>query len=377
MVKRFCVLVVDDAVANIRLISEILKKEYDILTALNGYDAITLLKTHTPDLILLDVMMPELSGFDLCRIIRSDAAFDEVPIIFLTALESNEDQLRGLEIGAIDYLTKPVSSPLLKIRIHNHLALKERNILVKVQRDELAKQKQELENKNRELENFTYTVSHDLKSPLITIQSYAGMIRQDIEAGRLENATGDLTRIEGAAAKMTELLDDLLELSRIGRLMNPALPIDMNRLVNEALKQLAGPIQHRQTEVVVQPELPVAWGDIIRIAEVMQNLLENAIKYMGDQTAPQIEIGVRGEGRENIFFVRDNGLGIDPLYHEKVFGLFNKLDPTSVGTGVGLALVKRIIEVHGGRVWVESEGTGRGACFCFTLPSAMGTQTKV
>ncbi len=228
---------------------------------------------------------------------------------------------------------------------------------------------QELQSKNDELERFTYTVSHDLKSPLITILSYVGMIRKDLNAGNYLRAEGDLSRIEGAAVKMKELLGGLLELSRVGRMMDEASPIDMNRLVNDCLAQLSGSLKKKQVEVVLQPDLPATLGDPQRISSVLQNLLENAIKYMGDQTAPRIEIGTREEGRETVFFVSDNGAGIDPLHHERVFGLFNKLDGKSEGAGIGLALVKRVIEVHGGRVWVESEGVGKGSRFCFTLPA--------
>ncbi len=235
---------------------------------------------------------------------------------------------------------------------------------------ERKKAEQELLAKNTQMERFTYTVSHDLKSPLITIQTYAGMILKDMEAGRHERAMGDMKRIEDAAGKMNALLGDLLELSRVGRQMNDFSLIDMNRLVKDTLSQLAGPIMENRVEMVVQPDLPTLHGDHIRIAEVVQNLIENAIKYRGDQEAPRIEIGARQEGKEIIFHVKDNGKGIDPRFHESIFGLFKKLDADSEGTGVGLALVKRIIEVHDGKVWVESEGEGKGSRFCFTIKEA-------
>lgn len=234
---------------------------------------------------------------------------------------------------------------------------------------ELKRTEHELQNKNAELERFTYTVSHDLKSPLITIQSYAGMVKQDLQAGNHARAASDLGRIEGAASNMTRLLNGLLELSRVGRIMSEPSQIDMNRLVSSCLAQLAGSLTQKQVEVVLQPGLPAVRGDAQRISAALQNLIENAIKYMGSQLAPRIEIGARVDGTETVFYVGDNGVGIDPQHHEKVFGLFNKLDTGSEGTGVGLALVKRIIEIHGGRVWVESDGEGQGSRFCFTIPS--------
>jgi len=195
------------------------------------------------------------------------------------------------------------------------------------------------------------------------------MIKQDMALGNYERAQADMDRIQTAAGRMTVLLGDLLELSRIGRQMNVPRPIDMNRLVRDVLSLLAGPLALREIEVVVSEDLAPISGDYKRIAEVVQNLVENALKYLGDQAAPRIEIGAREDGDETVFFVRDNGIGIEARYQENVFGLFNKLDPKSEGTGVGLALVKRIVEVHGGRVWVESAGAGAGSRFCFTVGS--------
>jgi signal transduction histidine kinase len=167
---------------------------------------------------------------------------------------------------------------------------------------------------------------------------------------------------------MRRLLNELLELSRIGRLVNPPSQTPLARIVEEALALTRGRLMAGNISVHVEEDLPVVHGDRPRLVEVMQNLIDNAAKFMGDQSAPHIEIGVRRGSDEPILFVRDNGIGIDPAHHEKVFGLFDKLDPRSEGTGVGLALAKRIVEVHGGRLWVESEGKGKGSMFCFTLP---------
>lgn len=227
----------------------------------------------------------------------------------------------------------------------------------------------ELESKNAELERFTYTVSHDLKSPLVTITGFLGYLEQDALAGNLEKVGRDISRISGAAKKMEYLLNDLLELSRVGRLMNPPEDIPFDEIVREALERVRGLMEANRIRVDVQNDLPVIHGDRERLIEVVQNLLDNAAKFSSGQPAPQIEIGVRGKDEHQypILFVCDNGIGIDPQYHDRIFGLFDKLNPQMDGTGVGLALVKRIVEIHGGRIWIESE-TGQGATFFFTLP---------
>ena len=236
---------------------------------------------------------------------------------------------------------------------------------VEAEREKIIK---ELEAKNTELERFTYTVSHDLKSPLITISGFVGLLEADAKSGNTEKFKGDLQRIQDAAEKMQRLLNELLELSRIGRLVNPPSDTSFAKIIEEALSLTKGRLIAGHITVNVEQELPVVRGDRPRLVEVMQNLIDNAAKFMGDQPAPLIEVGVREDTHEHVFFVKDNGIGIEPAYRERIFGLFDKLDPQSEGTGVGLALAKRIVEVHGGRIWVESEGRGKGSRFCFTLP---------
>ncbi len=226
----------------------------------------------------------------------------------------------------------------------------------------------ELETKNAELERFTYTVSHDLKSPLITISGFVGLLEVDAKSGNREKFTEDMQRINEAVEKMKRLLDELLELSRIGRIINPPSETSFSEIVEEALSLAQGRLRNGDVEIYVQGGLPIVRGDRPRLVEVLQNLIDNAAKFMGAQSTPRIEIGMHRQQNEQFFFVRDNGIGIESKHREKVFGLFDKLDPRTEGTGVGLALAKRIIEVHGGRIWVESEGRGSGSTFCFTLP---------
>ncbi len=228
----------------------------------------------------------------------------------------------------------------------------------------------ELETKNAELERFTYTVSHDLKSPLITIRGFLGFLEKDAASGNLERLHADMARIADATDRMQHLLNDLLELSRVGRIMNAPETVPFEDIAREATAQVQGRLMARGVQVNIAVGLPLVVCDRTRLVEVVQNLIDNAVKFMGDQPEPRIEIGVRYDEGTPAFFVKDNGSGIDPRYQEKVFGLFDKLDPKSEGTGVGLALVKRIITVHGGRIWIESAGLGAGTTFCFTLLEA-------
>lgn len=227
---------------------------------------------------------------------------------------------------------------------------------------------QELETKNAELERFTYTVSHDLKSPLVTITGFLSYLEADVTSGNMERFRQDAERIRSAVEKMHTLLGELLELSRIGRLINPSGLIPFEELANNALELAHGQLESLRVTVSLRPNLPAVYGDPQRLTESLQNLIDNAAKFMGNQPDPQIEIGYDGdENGLSIFFVRDNGMGIPHELQGRIFGLFEKLDSRSEGTGVGLAIVKRIIEVHGGRIWVQSE-MGKGSTFFFTLP---------
>lgn len=228
----------------------------------------------------------------------------------------------------------------------------------------------ELEAKNAELERFTYTVSHDLKSPLVTITGFLSYLEKDAQSGDFTKLKKDLERIHQAANKMQTLLKDLLELSRIGRIINEPEEMRFSEIVREALTLTEGQARERGVRIEFTDEGRLIYGDRMRLIEVLQNMVDNAIKFMGSQPAPRIQIGTETDSQNNtIFFVRDNGIGIDPHYSERIFGLFNKLDSDTPGSGVGLTLVKRIIEVHGGKVWFESQ-PGQGATFYFSLPQA-------
>jgi signal transduction histidine kinase len=237
-------------------------------------------------------------------------------------------------------------------------------------RADLERAVSELESRNAELERFLYTVSHDLRSPLITMLGFLDPIEAAAAAGKPEQVREDASRIRGAAQRMDRALKELIELNRVGRVAQAPETVAFADLAREAASLVEGRLNQRGVRLEIQEELPLVRGDRQRLVEVLQNLIDNAAKFAGHGAAPRVEVGARQGNGPPVFFVRDNGRGIEPRYHEKVFGLFDRLDPTDDGTGVGLALVKRIVEVHGGRIWIESQGAGSGSTFCFTLPVA-------
>ena len=258
--------------------------------------------------------------------------------------------------------------------VANQLAIAiQQNHLYEALQSELIERKNlisQLEANNAELERFTYTVSHDLRNPLVTIKGFLGMLEKDLHENRQDRIQNDFQRIANAADKMHALLSDLLELSRIGRIINPPEEIDLVAMTHEAIETLDARLRSTNVNLIISPDLPIIFGDRIRLREVLENLIDNAAKYTAGQSDPVVEIGTRIQTGEQIIFVKDNGIGIEAKYQVRVFSLFEKLNPTSEGTGIGLALIKRIIETHGGRVWVESDGLGKGSTFCFTIPTS-------
>jgi PAS domain S-box-containing protein len=228
-----------------------------------------------------------------------------------------------------------------------------------------------LKQKNEELEQFVYIVSHDLKSPLITINTFLGMLQEDIADNNTQGITEDLQFVKEATDRIGHLLNALLQLSRIGRIDSLSQTQTVKKLVDDCLHILAGSLRQRQVEVQVA-ELPWQWhGDPLHFGQIWQNLIENAIKYMGDQPRPRIEIGAEERAEGLVFYVRDNGIGIAPEHHQRIFNVFAQLDRNSEGTGLGLALIKKIVTSYRGDIWVESAGEGQGSCFRFTLPLAV------
>ncbi len=378
------ILVVDDEPVNRQvLVNQLAAQGYEITPAASGPEALAAIDRRPADLVLLDVMMPRMSGYEVCRALRERFPLDELPVIFLTAKGQVSDLVVGLAAGANDYLPKPISRSELLARVRTHLALlhvhrklsqvvAERTAQV-AERQRLVEERErligELEARNVEMVRFNYTISHDLKNPLVTITNFLGLLRRDAVAGRAESLEHDLESLEAAADQMRQLLEDLFDFSRASVRVHPAEAVPFGELVGEALEELSGAIAERGVVVEVEEDLSTIHGNRAQLRELVRHLLDNAVKHLGDQPAPQVEVGLERDGQDQVFYVRDNGQGIDPQYHDKIFGLFERLDTGSEGTGVGLALVKRVVEIHGGRIWVESDGREQGSTFRFTLPS--------
>jgi signal transduction histidine kinase len=242
---------------------------------------------------------------------------------------------------------------------------------------EIRRKERELQLVNEEMERFAYTVTHDLKGPVVTIKTYLNFLLHDISQNAPpERIEKNVSYIRGAADRMGKLLDELMRMSLLGRHDTPAVKMFYNALVAEATDAVAGRIAERGVQLNLMDEELILNGDRSRLLELWQNLVDNAVKYMGEQTAPKIDVGFEGSGREIEFFVRDNGLGIAPEYQTKIFGIFEKLDGDSEGTGMGLAVVKKIVDLYHGKIWVESAGRGTGSIFKFTLPDAVRGHKK-
>jgi len=226
----------------------------------------------------------------------------------------------------------------------------------------------ELEAKNAELERFSYTVSHDLKSPLITIRGFAKLLEEDIAKNNVKSIKRDLDYMKNAAIKMQLLLDGVLSLSRIGRIISTFEKVSFGEIIKDVMNMLSGEIQGSNVRIDIDAKLPEIKCDRLRMQQVMQNLIGNAIKFSMKNKEPVVKIGTRSENKKTVFYIKDNGIGIKPQYKDKVFNIFHKLDPNTSGTGIGLTYTKRIIEVHGGHIWIESEGVGKGCTVCFVLP---------
>ena len=385
------ILAVDDSLTYLHEVAGHLRQEgYDVIPARSGEEALELLLVQPVDCILLDLLMPGLSGEETCRRIKGSAASREIPLIMHTSLDDQEAMIAGINAGADDYIPKSSYLEVLLARvraqlrrrqfedenrnIREQLLQKEREGVVADSARELADTRAafvaELERKNRELEAFSYSVSHDLRAPLRSIDGFSKLLLED-HASAL-NAKGQeyLRFVRASAQRMGELIDDLLSLSKVGRTDLLRDRVDLTSIARVTAQELQRKDPSRQATICVEDQLSVEADDgLMRV--LLENLLGNAWKFTAKVPGARIEVGAEQQDGSTVFFVRDNGAGFDMSYAKKLFSPFQRLHTESEfpGTGIGLATVHRIIDRHGGRIWADS-AVDQGATFYFTVPPA-------
>ena len=361
---------------------------FRVVTATSGPRALELLAVEPVDCILLDRSMPEMDGLETCQRLKASPALRHLPVVLLTGFREQDGVIEGLAAGADDYVSKSAGLPVLEARIWAQLRRKQFEDDSRRARDELMRREVEsaeariahevaearaeligeLERKNQELEAFAYSVSHDLRAPLRAIDGFSQALLEDCADQIDERGREHLGRVRAAARRMGELIDDILELSRVGRAELTRRGVDLTDMARQVVAELGRAEPERAVEVVIQERLFVmADSRLIRI--VLENLIGNAWKFTAGAAAARIELSAAGQAGDLVYTVRDNGAGFDPAGASRLFRPFSRLhsDSEFAGTGIGLATVHRIIDRHGGRVWGEGV-LGAGAAFHFTLP---------
>ncbi len=329
-----------------------------------------ILDINKPAIALWDIKEQELNNLSMRRIVGEDTWQTMVSFIkethlntsdktFLVDFHPNETDIIYLEMNLTIHQIDGVPNGIILARDITQ------QITEAKLREELIEQ---LERKITEMEAFTYTVSHDLKGPLLTIKCFLDILQKDFDNNVLSDVNEHIARMTKAAVKMRQLLDGLLELCKVGNIIGKIEEIDLSELIDTALELLASKLYNHTIKIEIQDGLPAVHGDRERLMDVMLNLIDNAIKAVDNRPDARISIGVKSDMDPPVFFVRDNGIGIEPQYINKIFALFEKFNPHTEGTGIGLAHVKRIIESHHGTIWAESEGIGKGTTIFFTLP---------
>lgn len=385
------VLAVDDSPTYLAELTSVLREEgYDMVVARSGEEALEVLAVERVDCILLDLHMPGMGGCETCRRVKASPVVRDVPLVIVTASDDRAAMLEGLAAGADDYVSKSREFEVLKARVRAQLRRKQyedenrriREDLLKRELEareaqaarELAQTRaalvDELERKNRELEAFSYSVSHDLRAPLRGIDGLSRALVEDYAEGLDDRGRDYLRRIRGAAQRMAELIDGLLQLARVsGQDLNRR-GVDLSREARAVFAELQQRDPHRRVATAVEEGIGVE-ADARLLRVVLDNLLGNAWKFTGGKDDARIELARVQIDGESVVRVRDNGAGFDMKYADKLFQPFRRMhtDAAFPGTGIGLATVRRIVERHGGRIWAEAT-EGVGATFLFTLPVA-------
>jgi signal transduction histidine kinase len=376
------VLLVDDRPPNLLSLEAALEGlGVAVAQARSGDEALRHLLTRDFAVVLLDVEMPGMDGYETAALMRSRERSRHTPIIFLTALDANPAAVfKGYSVGAVDYLSKPIDPEILrsKVRVFVDLFLKSEQLRRQTERLERLERRErdrasQLEEAVNELDSFVYTVSHDLRAPLRAMHGFGQALLEDC-GGRLDELGRDYARrILDASRRMDLLVQDLLAYSRLTRAEIELETIPLQGLVQEVLEHMEIELAERGAQVGVDDSLPTVRGNRLMLAQALTNLLSNAAKFTAPGIAPRVRVRAAREGPRIRVRVEDNGIGIAAEYHERIFRLFERLNPveTYPGTGIGLAIVRKALSRMGGRVGVES-APGKGSCFWIELPYAEG-----
>ncbi|TEB15298.1 Phytochrome-like protein cph1 [Pelotomaculum sp. FP] len=353
--NQFEILLVEDTPEHIETVVAVLHdNDYKIRIAKNWSAALTLLSKHQPDLILLDIYMPEMDGFELCKTIKSNRAFSSIPIIFLTARDDEESIRKGFELGAQDYVVKPFHGSELQARVKTHLKLKQ--------------QTESLQEANRELDSFCYTVAHNLKSPLLSINKLLEYLIADYR-DRLDGEGQELAAIiQEKSVEVISVIDHLLEFSKMCEMPMQNEVIQLEQLFLDVYNELIQLQGQRKVQLKLKP-LPDVTGDPVMMKILVANILSNSLKYTRDREIAAIEVSFSETENEYVFAVNDNGVGFDMRYSSRLFGVFQRLHSQNEfeGSGVGLAICQKIIKRHNGQTWLIGE-VDKGATFYFSFP---------
>lgn len=363
------ILIVDDKPENLIALEKVLQDlDVEIIRANSGNEALKATLYHDFALALLDIQMPEMDGYELAGILREEEKTARLPFIFISAVYTdNLNIFKGYEQGAFSFITKPFQPEILvsKVQffINNYLQDQE---LRRLNRD-LMKKNEELRSMNEDLESFSYSVSHDLRAPLRAMNGFSNILLEDYRKILDDDGKRLLGNIHKNAINMGVLIDDLLAFSKLGRKGLSKTEIDFNAMVKGILEEISSATPHN-ARIEVRNLLP-AYGDRMLLNQVWTNLIQNAIKYSRTKENARVEIGCTESENEVTYFVKDNGVGFDMKYASRLFGVFQRLhsDSDFEGTGIGLAIVHRIIVRHHGKVWANSK-VNEGASFYFTLP---------
>lgn len=342
---------------------------FKVLVANDGETALEVATHANPDIILLDVVLAGIDGFETCRRLKANPATQDIPVIFMTAVANTIHKVRAFVLGAVDYVTKPIQSEEVLARVKTHLTIQSLQRSLEEKNAHLQEKIAESERLIAELDAFAHTVAHDLKDPLGVAINAARLLRRQCTSMSAEDLQGYADLIVQYGQTMNDIIEGLLLLSSVRKEEVELEPLDMSAIVEEAQGRLASMIEEYQAEVTVPSDWPVALGYGPWIEEVWSNYLSNALKYGG--RPPHIELGATTQENGTVrFWIRDNGDGLTPEEQTRLFTPFTRLDQSRAeGHGLGLSIVQRIVDKLGGQVGVESEGTSRcGSVFSFTLP---------